>query len=69
MAQTRMWATLLQSSSSHHIVEDNKDQSDSDSETLLRQLDTNLNDENISNWLNEDVNDPGYQLLTDDEII
>ena len=38
-------------------------------EALLRELDSNLDDSDISNWLNADADDQGYQLLSDSEII
>ena len=38
-------------------------------ETLIRDLDKNLTDEDIRSWLDSDSNDPGYQLLSDDDII
>lgn len=62
-----MMATLLQVVSSCHDEDDDYNQSDC--QTLLHQLDTSLDDEDISNWLNVDANDPGYQLLTEEEII
>ena len=38
-------------------------------ETLLCELDSNLQDKDISNWLNVDSDDQGYQLLLDEEIV
>ena len=38
-------------------------------EALLHELDSNLRDEDISNWLNVDAVEHGYQLLSDNEII
>ena len=36
---------------------------------LLHQLDSSLQDEDISNWVNGDADDQGYQLQSDEEII
>lgn len=38
-------------------------------EMLIHELDGNLTNEDVSSWLNSDSSDPGYQLLSDDEII
>ena len=38
-------------------------------EMLVRDLDSNLTDEDIRSWLDSDGNDPGYQLLSNDDII
>lgn len=38
-------------------------------ESLVRQLDKNLTDEDVTSWLYEDSADPGYQLLSDEDII
>ena len=38
-------------------------------EELIRQVDNNLSDEDIEQWLGGDVNNPGYQLLSKEEII
>ena len=36
---------------------------------LIHQVDNNLSDEDKEQWLGEDVNDPGYQLLSEEEIV
>ena len=36
---------------------------------LIHDLDSNLRDEDIRIWLDSDSNDPGYQLLSDEDII
>ena len=38
-------------------------------EDLARQLDNNLSDSDISDWIGADSCDPGYQVLTDQDII
>ena len=38
-------------------------------EALTNELDHNLSDEDITNWMKKDSSNPGYQLLTDKEII
>ena len=38
-------------------------------EELIRQVNNNLSDEDIEQWLSEDVNYPGYQLLSNKEIV
>ena len=70
----KSWRTLMQmgdcttaSSSTDHVEDQISDQSDC--EMLLHQLDSNLQDEDISNWVNGDADDQGYQLLSDEEII
>ena len=42
---------------------------DESCESLLQQVDDTLTPEEVEDWLNVDLNDPGYQLATDDEII
>ena len=68
---TRSWKKLL---ASEIATESDQQPEDTDAreegvEALAKQLDHNLSDEDISNWMKEDSNDPGYQLLTDEEII
>jgi len=41
----------------------------SDCEALLCQLDSHLDDSDVSNWLNADADDQDYQLLSNSEII
>ena len=38
-------------------------------EDLAKQLDNNLSDSDISDWVGADSSDPGYQVLTDQDII
>lgn len=38
-------------------------------ESLAKELDHNLSDQDITDWMNEDLSDPGYQVFTDKEII
>lgn len=38
-------------------------------EMLIHKLDSSLTDDNIRSWLDSDSNDPGYQLLSDEDII
>ena len=70
---TRSWRKLLQIEG--HSTASSTDQELDDTsvlsnyETLLRELDSNLVDSDISNWLNADADDQGYQLLSDSEII
>ena len=70
----KSWCKLMQmgdcttaSSSTDHVEDRISDQSHC--EMLLHQLDSNLQDEDISNWVNGDADDQGNQLLYDEEII
>lgn len=49
--------------------EEDQSSNQSDCESLIRQLDSNLQEEDISNWLSGDADDQGYQLLSDAKII
>lgn len=70
---TRSWNKLLGSekaTESDQQAEDmDVDAHDESIEALAKKLDLNLSDEDIANWMQEDSSDPGYQLMTDDEII
>lgn len=44
------------------------DDQDGSCEMLIRELDSSLTDD-ISSWLDSDSSDPGYQLLSDEDII
>ena len=63
------WHQLLRAGSSQDqsTIDPHEEQISCDS--LAVQLDSNLTSEDIDTWLGEDANDPGYQLLTDDEIV
>ena len=68
---TRSWNKLL---ASDKATESDQQPEDADAhkqsvEALAKELDHNLSDEDIINWMKEDSSDPGYQLLTDKEII
>ena len=68
---TRSWNKLLVSDKT---AASNKETEDADSEeqsveSLAKELDHNLSDQEINEWLNEDANDPGYQIFTDEEIV
>ena len=68
---TRSWNKLL---ASDKATESDQQPEDADAhkqsvEALAKELDHNLSDEDIINWMKEDSSDPGYQLLTDEEII
>ena len=70
----KSWRKLLQtgdcttaSSSSDHV--EDQSSNESDCETLIRELDSSLQDEDISNWVSGDADDQGYQLLSDEDII
>ena len=68
---TRSWNQLL---ASDKATESDQQQEDADAheqsmEALAKELDHNLSDEDITNWMKEDSSDPGYQPLTDEEII
>ena len=54
-------------SSTNYLVDNSS--VESNCEALLHELDSSLCDEDISNWLHVDVDDQGYQLLSDNEII
>lgn len=69
---TKSWRKLLHvqiGESTTPSTDDVEDRVRSDCETLLCQLDSNLQDEDINNWLNVDTDDQGYQLLSDEEIV
>ena len=56
--------TTASSSTADHLEDESSNQSDC--ETLFRQLDSSLQDED---WVNGDADDQGYQLLSDEDII
>ena len=57
----------MTSLSSLHLLYQLSDQAGA--EDLACQLDSNLQDEDIREWMNGDSDDQGYQLLSDDDII
>ena len=68
----RSWNKLLASekaTESDQTMEGMDTDHEESVEALAKKLDHNLSDEDIINWMQEDSRDPGYQLLTDDEII
>ena len=65
---SKSWLKLL---GTHHEISEVSDGNDQDQtcEDLARQLDSNLSDSDISEWIGADGFDPGYQILTDQDII
>ena len=65
---SKSWLKLL--GTGHGISETPDDSAqDQTCEELAKQLDSNLNDSDISDWIGADSCDPGYQVLTDQDII
>ena len=65
---SKSWLKLLGTGHGISETSDNSAQ-DQTCEELAKQLDTNLSDSDISDWIGTDSCDPGYQVLTDQEII
>ena len=65
---TRSWNKLL---ASDKVTESDQQLEDADAheQSTTNELDHNLSDEDITNWIKEDSSNPGYLLLTDKEII
>ena len=61
---SKSWLKLL--GTHHGISETSEDQT---CEELAKQLDSNLSDRDISDWIGADGCDLGYQVLTNQEII
>ena len=66
---SKSWLKLL--GTDHGISETSDDTAvqDQTCEELAKQLDSNLSDRDISDWIGADGCDLGYQVLTDQEII
>ena len=60
---------ITEQSSSTVPIESDQAGAVTECEDLARQLDSNLQDEDIREWMNGDSDDLGYQLLSDDDII
>ena len=60
---------ITEQSSSTVPIESDQADAATECEDLARQLDSNLQDEVIREWMNRDSDDQGYQLLSDDDII
>ena len=78
MTITKSWNKLLHSgdtnsSDSSLSPADSEAQDNSPTNTevleLAHQLDSNLKDKDVCDWMNIDSGDQGYQLLTDEEIV
>lgn len=78
MTITKSWNKLLQSgdtnsseSSLSPVDSEAQDNNPTNAEVLelAHQLDSNLEDEDVCDWMNIDSGDQGYQLLTDEEIV
>ena len=65
---SKSWLKLLGSSHGTGEISDNRAE-DETCEELTMQLDSNLSDREISDWVNTDNGDPGYALLSDQDII
>ena len=68
---TRSWNKLL---ASDKTTDSDKQSEDADSQgqsvkSFAKELDHNLTDKDINNWMNEDSSDPGCQVFTDEEIV
>ena len=57
----------------HRIItetsDDNAEEQTISCEELTKQLDNNLSDSDISDWIGADSCDPSYQVLTDQDIV
>jgi hypothetical protein len=62
------WKNLLGTSSRNNIVEN---ESNSSIMEIAHQIEgfSNLNEEELNDWINIDSNDPGFEILTDEVII
>lgn len=64
---SKSWLKLL--GTGHGITETSDDNAEEQTcEELAKQLDNNLSDSDISDWIGADSCDPGYQVLTDLDI-
>ena len=59
---------------SDKTTDSDKQSEDADSQrqsvkSLTKEIDHNLTEEDITNWMNEDSIDPVYQVFTDEEIV
>ena len=65
---SKSWLKLL--GTGHRIRETSEEMVEGETcEELTIQLDSNLSDRDISDWVNADSSDPGYALLSDQDII
>ena len=65
---SKSWLKLL--GTGHRITETSDDNAEEQTcEELAKQLDNNLSDSDISDWIGADNCDPGYQVLTDQDIV
>ena len=65
---SKFWLKLLGSSPATGEISDDRAE-DETCEELTMQLDSNLSGREISDWVNTDNGDPGYALLSDQDII
>lgn len=65
---SKSWLKLLGTSHGTREAPDEMHE-DETCEELTMQLDCNLSDRDISDWVNIDSSDPGYALLSDNDII
>ena len=68
---TRSWNKLLASDKTNDSDQqpEGADCQGQSVKSLAKELDNNLTDDDIANWMKEDSSDPGYQVFTDEEII
>ena len=64
---TRSWNKLKATESDQQL--EDADAHKRSVETLTKELNHNVSDEDTTNWMKEDSSDPRYQPLTDGEII
>ena len=70
----KSWQKLLGGAGQVHDTDEmtssSEDQSDElTCEELIHRVDCSLSDDNIEKWISGDANNPGYQLLTEEEIV
>ena len=65
---TRSWNKLLGSTSGQLSSSDEPEENDEVLE-LARQLDSNIENQDIDDWMDVDCSDEGYQMLSDEDII
>ena len=68
---TTSWNKLLASNKTTESDQqpENADSQEQSVESLAKELDPNLSDEDITNRMKESLSDPGYQLFSDEKII
>ena len=69
---TKSWNMLLGNASPTTPASESQNESSDKADTchaLLQQLDSNLTSGEISEWISSDADDPGHQVLSDEDIV